>query len=145
MVNGLFLLKVVHMFLKSWYYFSSVERFRRGSDGEEDSASDFHFNDSGFTFRFGHRNFSSTFHHFYNFSTIRTLDRWKHFPLSSVKNNWFAQFQNFHHAMPVCECECVNECDFRLKVVCCWGTLAWYGGSGNSGTPTLARTIPVSS
>ncbi len=30
------------------------------------------------------------------------------------------------HEMPACECKCVNECDFRFKVVCCWG-LFWPG------------------
>ncbi len=90
--------------------------FGEGSDGEVDRASDFHFNVSGFKPRFGHRNFSSRFHHFYNFGTIRTLIWWKHFPLSSVKNNWLAQFPCFHHEMPVCECEWVC-----IKDVCSWG------------------------
>ncbi len=42
------------------------------------------FNGSGFKSRFGHRNFSSIFHHFCKFGTIRTLIWRKHFPLSSV-------------------------------------------------------------
>jgi hypothetical protein len=44
------------------------------------------------------------------------------------------------HEMPVCECECVNECDFRLKVVCGWG-LFWPGMvGGGRGPPSLNHT-----
>jgi hypothetical protein len=50
-----------------------VANFQRGSYGEVDRASDFHFNFPGFKSRFGHKNFSSTFHYFCNFGTIRTL------------------------------------------------------------------------
>ncbi len=47
--------------------------FFRGSDRAVDSASDFHFYGSGFKPRFGNRNFSSIFHHFWNVCTIRAL------------------------------------------------------------------------
>ncbi len=38
---------------------------------------DFHFNVPVFKSRFGHRNFSSTFRYYWNFGTIRTLDKVK--------------------------------------------------------------------
>ncbi len=44
------------------------------------------------------------------------------------------------HEMPVCECECLNECNFRLKVVCCWG-LFWpgmVGGRKRASAPLLS-------
>jgi hypothetical protein len=66
--------------------FKSLPRIK-GSDGEVDRASAFHFNDPGFKSRFGYKNFSSRFHHFCNFGIIRTLIWLKHFPISSVKNN----------------------------------------------------------
>jgi hypothetical protein len=50
--------------------------------------------------------FLKRFHHFCNFGTIRTLNRWKPFPLSSVKNNWLAQLPCFHH---VCEWVCMKD------------------------------------
>jgi hypothetical protein len=84
----------------------------RGSDGEEDRASGFHFNVPGFESRFGHRNFSSKFHHFCNFGTFRTLDRWKHFPLWSVENNWLPQFLAF---IMRCLYVCVNEFVWKLN------------------------------
>ncbi len=42
--------------------------------------------------------------------------------------------------MPACEFECVGECDFRLKVVCCWG-LFWpgmVGGRKRASAPLLS-------
>jgi hypothetical protein len=50
---------------------------------------------------------------------------------------WLTCLIQLCHEMPVCECECVNECDFRLKVVCCWG-LFWsgmVGGRKRASTP----------
>ncbi len=47
--------------------------------------------------------------------------------------------------MPVCECECVNECDFRLKVVCCWG-LFWPGmvrGRKRASAPLLSIILVI--
>jgi hypothetical protein len=48
-------------------------QIQKGSDGEVVRASAFHFNDPGFISRLGNRNFSSIFHQFCNFGTIRTL------------------------------------------------------------------------
>jgi hypothetical protein len=58
-------------------------------------------------------------------------------------DDWLAQFPCFHHEMPVCECDYVNECDFRLKVVCCWGMLAWYGRGEEEGVCPLLSIILV--
>jgi hypothetical protein len=130
-----------------------------GSDVVCHRASDFHFNVSGvpvqvsskwaflkllgcchrdvsgFDSRFDHRNFSSIFHHFWRplsgESTFHYHQSW-----------WLTCLIQLYHEMPVCECDCVNECDFRLKVVCCWGTLAWYGRGEEEGVcpPSLNHT-----
>ncbi len=56
----------------------------------------------------------------------------KHFPLSSV---FMTDLLNSAFPWDACMrmwlCEC--ECNFRLKVVCCWGTLAWYGRGEEEG------------
>ncbi len=46
--------------------------------------------------------------------------------------------------MPVCECDCVNKCDFLLKVVYCWG-LFWLGmvGGRKRASATLLSIILV--
>jgi hypothetical protein len=62
----------IFMIFSAFLGFSEIYR---GSDGEVVRASDFHFNVPWFESRFGHGNFSSTFHHFSNFGIIRTLDR----------------------------------------------------------------------
>jgi hypothetical protein len=101
-------------------------RKREGSVGVGDRASDSHFNDPGFESWFGHRNFSSIFHHFWNFGSIRTLDRRKHFSLSSV---WMTDLLN--SALPWDACLRVWMCEWMWlsfeSGMLLSGTLAWYG------------------
>jgi hypothetical protein len=90
--------------------FSKCLRMFKGSDGEEDRASDFHFNVPGFKSRFGHKNFSLIFTSF-----LQSLAPSGHLvkALLIIINIALFSFR------PESVCDCSNECDFRLKVVCC--------------------------
>jgi hypothetical protein len=82
-------------------------------------ASAFYFNDPGFKSRFGNRNFSSIFHQFCNFGTIRTLIWWKHFPLSSVL---MTDLLNFLAFIMRCLYVSLNEFVWKMCVVeACFG------------------------
>jgi hypothetical protein len=59
--------------LADFFMSVAVPMGKKGSDGEEDRVSDFHFNVPGFESRFGHRNFSSTFHHSGTSTLARTI------------------------------------------------------------------------